>query len=396
MSGSPLTVSIVAGPSAAALIREIGRINIRIRLGLLTSSSDSENSAGRMNLLVERLPSPGSGQDQNPARIIEQIRAIAERRVVDHLLFECDPDTPVMAFASLFVPQGNSPHPLAEVARLTTAVLALPLSLLLNKLVHRVGTEDPPFPSFLADQLEFTTAIVLEDAASSPDFKLARDVVMTLNPRAMVTELSPNGLEASLLNIDNCFDFASALDSAGWRELIDDQTDRSRDNISAFAYRSRKPFHPKRFWNFIQGRFPGVFRGKGFFWLATRMDHVGGLNLAGADIHYSAAGNWWAARDQRSRELDMPERTRREWREPYGDRRQAIAFMGIDLDPDALRAELDACLLTEAEMAEGPGSWESLIDPFPAWVHHHHTHESGHDCEHDHDHGSDQHDCFPH
>ena len=37
------------------------------------------------------------------------------------------------------------------------------------------------------------------------------------------------------------------------------------------------------------------------------------------------------------------------------------------MDEPALRARLDACLLTDAEMAQGPERWMRLADPFPAW-----------------------------
>ena len=387
-----LSVSILAGPSVAALVKEVGQARTKSRLGLLTISTESADSARNTNLLVERLPSPGRGDSHDPVRIADQIRAIAERRVVDHLLLECDPDTPVMAFASLFLPHSDSSHSLLEAARLTTTVLALTPSSVLKELLHNEKPEDTLSPCLLADQLEFVSVIVLEGDAPGPDFKLAREIVTTLNPRAQVCELSSDSLEASLLNVDTSFDFASALDNAGWRHLIDDQTDRRRDNISAIAYSSRKPFHPEKFWTLLQSGFPGVFRGKGFFWLASRMDLAGGLNLAGAESHYAAAGNWWAARDNDTREQNMPDRTRKEWREPYGDRRQAIAFMGIDADPATLRAQLDACLLTDEEIAAGPDSWQTFNDPFPSWTHHDHAHH--HAC--DHGHESEEHDCCSH
>jgi hypothetical protein len=37
------------------------------------------------------------------------------------------------------------------------------------------------------------------------------------------------------------------------------------------------------------------------------------------------------------------------------------------MDEDALRARLDACLLTDEEMAQGPAAWLRFPDPFPAW-----------------------------
>ena len=35
---------------------------------------------------------------------------------------------------------------------------------------------------------------------------------------------------------------------------------------------------------------------------------------------------------------------------------------------ERLRAELDDCLLSDAEMAAGPEAWQLLPDPFGAWT----------------------------
>jgi G3E family GTPase len=188
------------------------------------------------------------------------------------------------------------------------------------------------------------------------------------------------------------------LNGAGWRQLLDPEqpTLISDKRITAFGYGARRPFHPERFWNLLQKDLRGVFRAKGFFWLATRMDEVGGLNLAGTELHCASAGAWWAARDQASRESEMPERTRAEWKEPFGDRRQTFALMALDLDRNTLQSQLDACLLTDAELADGPDSWNEFVDPFPSWssdAHAHHHHHHG-ECDHDHD--SEEHDCCHH
>ena len=49
---------------------------------------------------------------------------------------------------------------------------------------------------------------------------------------------------------------------------------------------------------------------------------------------------------------------------PYGDRRQKC-FYGQDLDAEQARLALDACLLSEAELAEGPQAWTRYPDPAP-------------------------------
>jgi hypothetical protein len=58
---------------------------------------------------------------------------------------------------------------------------------------------------------------------------------------------------------------------------------------------------------------------------------------------------------------------RKLWDPIWGDRRQELAIIGIDLDRARVEALLDAALLTESEMREGPGAWRRFADPFPRW-----------------------------
>lgn len=360
-----LSVSIVAGPSAATLLERMGAMKEARRL---------------------ILPAGAIAHEEHEA--LKQISAIAEQGDVDQLVIECDPQMPAMAYASLFL----SP-PLTETGRLTKTVLAIRPSYLLDSLVRHLGNAELESPCFLAEQLEFVNHILLDGHNEDPDFKVAHDLALTLNPAAQISGLSFATVKGLLDSPETTsFDFAAALDGAGWRRLIDAESPpRGRGNgIASFAYFARRPFHPERFWTLLQGGLPGVFRAKGFFWLATRMGLVGGLNLAGAELHCAAAGQWWAARDEHVRQHEMPERTRNEWQNPFGDRRQAIAFMGLDFDPDAFKARLDACLLSDSEMAAGPESWPALADPFPSWS----VHAHGHEC--DHDHESGEHECCHH
>ena len=388
MASRLLSVSIVSGPSSAALLQKVEETETKRQLGLLTSAK-----AKRDKFIAQSLPSSHEGHGPDPAQIVEQIIAIRNQGVVDHLFIECDSETPAFAFASLFMPRENAAIGLTDVARLTSTVLAIDPATLLDALVERCEADGVVSPCLLAEQLEFVDNVVLDGESDNPSFALARAIILTLNPRAQVSPLS-QATPKMLLDAGASVDFAAALEGAGWRKLIDsDQAGPSRrDNVTAFAYRARKPFHPERFWNLLQGGFPSVLRAKGFFWLGTRMDLVGGLNLAGSESHYATAGEWWAARDEHARQSDMPERTRKEWREPFGDRRQAIAFVGIKLDVGKLEAELDAALLTDSEMALGEHSWSELPDPFPSWSTHHHHEHCDHDHDHDHDH-EHEHDC---
>ena len=55
------------------------------------------------------------------------------------------------------------------------------------------------------------------------------------------------------------------------------------------------------------------------------------------------------------------------WDREYGDRRQQLAIIGIEMDQALIRARLDACLLTDAEMALEPARWSTMVDPFAPW-----------------------------
>ncbi len=379
-----MSVSIVAGPAATTLLDRVGSGLTSRRTGLLTSMEKNAPLAG-LTLFHEP---PGS----DPDRLVNVIRGIAEQGTIEHLIVECEPDRPPMAYASLFLPGGSSGRSLTKVARLSAVAFATGPENLLPALLDRKA--DSISICFLVEQIEFASDIFLEDASGDADFELAHSIVRLLNPGALVSPLSSAAVGTWGAPRSAAFDFDAALNAGGWKRLLDGEqlTLNANNNVTAFAYRARRPFHPERFWSLLQHQLRGVFRAKGFFWLATRMDGVGGLNLAGSELHCASAGEWWAARDERVRESEMPERTRNEWQEPFGDRRQAFAVMALDTDQKALQTQLDSCLLTETEMADGPGNWKEFADPFPSWSSHHHGHD--HAC--DHEHGSDEHDCCHH
>lgn len=52
----------------------------------------------------------------------------------------------------------------------------------------------------------------------------------------------------------------------------------------------------------------------------------------------------------------------------YGDRRQELVCIGVEVDKATLHAKLDACLLTNVKMALGWRAWRRFDDPFMAWA----------------------------
>jgi len=381
MNGAPekdrerLSVSIAAGPAVTAFLDTIDSA----KTGLLTSTRTEASK----NLTVFHLP-----PESNPDQIVNEIRAIAEKRSIDHLIIECEPDRPPMAYASLFATADQLPQ------TLTATVFVIRPAGFLDAILGRGKNSLPA--CFVAEEMEFVSHIFLDATSDDPDFDLARSIALALNPAAEVLPLSSTAVMARDLSADS-FDFEAALARAGWRQLLDGAAPArlTDERITALAYQARRPFHPSRFWDLLQKNLDGVFRAKGFFWLATRMDEVGGLNLAGSNLQCASAGTWWAAREQSVREAEMPERTRNEWKESFGDRRQTFAIMALKVDRPTLQSQLDTCLLTDEEMADGPEGWKNFDDPFPSWSSHahHHHHDHDHECDH---HDSAEHDCCHH
>ena len=138
--------------------------------------------------------------------------------------------------------------------------------------------------------------------------------------------------------------------------------------LREFVKQDRAPAFT-RFNVFLRDGFKNVYRSKGFFWLATKMDVACYWSQAGRYTKYNPAGMWGAAVPKQHWPDD--DETRREilksWEEPWGDRRQELVFIGKDMDKDRIETYLNACLLTDEEFKLDPESWEFFPDPFPEW-----------------------------
>ena len=152
------------------------------------------------------------------------------------------------------------------------------------------------------------------------------------------------------------------------QELMGTHTPESETyGIGSFVYRARHPFHPGRLAAWLQKPWPGVVRAKGWFWVASRPNHTATFQLAGGSRETGVAGMWWAAIPPERRQIDpsLLEQLRSLWHPAYGDRRQEIVVIGVDVDEAAMCAGFDACLMTMDELEE-PDRWPYLPHPF-AW-----------------------------
>ncbi len=94
---------------------------------------------------------------------------------------------------------------------------------------------------------------------------------------------------------------------------------------------------------------------------------IGLWSQAGGSAEYRPVGFWWASApaEQWPGEEEIRRSIRKDWREPWGDRRQQLVYIGQDLPKAEMLEALRDCLLDDREMALGPEGWkERLEDPF--------------------------------
>ena len=315
--------------------------------------------------------------------LLVEVNRLAKEGRFDQLVIESTGISEPLPVAETFTFAGEDGKSLADVARLDTMVTVVDAFNFLrdygsaDSLGQRgqsLGDEDTrTVVDLLIEQIEFCDVLVVNktDLVTREERERLMAILHRLNPRARI-EVSEFGRVALDRVLDTgLFDFEQAEQAPGWlAELRGEHLPETEEyGIRSFVYRSRIPFHPKRFWELVHSEWEGVVRSKGFFWLASRATRAGSWSQAGGACRHGAAGFWWAAvpREHWPTDPDALELIRKNWDSATGDARQELVLIGIGMDEEALRTRLDACLLTEDEMRFGASWWRNFPDPFPSW-----------------------------
>ena len=315
--------------------------------------------------------------------LLLEVERLAKEGRFDYLVIESTGISEPLPVAETFTFEGEDGRSLNHVAQLDTMVTVVDGFNFLRDYSSRdrlqargesLGEEDErTVVDLLVEQVEFCDVIVLNklDLITEADRERLMGILRSLNPRAQIEAASFGKLPLDKVLGTGLFDFEQASQAPGWlKEMRGEHVPETEEyGISSFVYRSRRPFHPERFKQWVDSEWPGVVRSKGYFWLASHPTLAGSGSQAGAVARHGPAGYWWAAvpKEQWPDDPEAVVRIQQKWDDRVGDARQEIVLIGMDMNEAALRAHFDACLLTDEEMAQGPETWATWRNPFPDW-----------------------------
>ncbi|MFE5486331.1 GTP-binding protein [Streptomyces sp. NPDC056527] len=289
--------------------------------------------------------------------LLEEVERLAREGRFDYLLIESSGISEPMPVAATFSFPRDDGATLGDLARLDTMVTVVDAANFLPELaggdeltargLDQYEDDERTVSDLLMDQVEFANVIVLNklDLVGPNEAARLRATLTRLNPEARIVPAVRGHVASEQVLGTGLFDVGRAQQAPGWvKELNGDHVPETEEyGISSVVFRSDRPFHPGRLWNFVtkgldSGTFGNVLRSKGFFRLAGRPRVTGLWSQAGAVARFEPSGI--VGRD--------------------ATQGQELVFIGTGLRPDALRAALDACLLSQGEAVP-------TEDDFPDW-----------------------------
>ena len=391
----PVTVlSGFLGAGKSTLLNYVLRNRDNLRVAVIVNDMSEINIDGSevqrdvtLNRSEEKLVEMSNGCICCTLRedLLEEVGKLAKEGRFDYLLIESTGISEPLPVAETFTFRDENEQSLADIARLDTMVTVVDgMNFLLDyqaaeSLASRgetLGEEDErSITDLLIEQIEFADVILISkiDLISSREREELMAILERLNAQAEIIPMVMGEVPLNKILNTGRFDFERAAQAPGWlQELRGEHVPETEEyGIASTAYRARRPFHPQRFFDFIDRPWVNgkLLRSKGVFWLASKHQDAGSWSQAGGLMRHGFAGRWWrfVPKSQWPQDEESVAAIMANWQLSTGDCRQELVFIGQNIDFAQMRTELDACLLTDEEMALGVEGWRQLPDPFGPW-----------------------------
>jgi G3E family GTPase len=369
------------GLKVAVIVNDMSEVNIDAQL------VRSENTLHRTE---EKLVEMSNGCICCTLRedLLIEVEKLARERKFDYLLIESSGISEPLPVAQTFTYEDESNGiDLSSISRLDTLVTVIDsfnfmkdfssIENLQDLGVTDMEDDHRTLVNLLTDQIEFANVIILNktDLITSEQLGMLKAMIRKLNTTARIMDSSFGRVPLSDILNTGLFDFETTSQSAGWVEELNKPShtpETEEYGISSFVFRSRRPFHPERFWHYLNtGWHSNIIRSKGLFWLASRPADAINFSQAGGSLRAEKAGVWWTCIPAEERLKYLAFRENKEaieakWDQRFGDRLNELVIIGQHLDKSAILAEMETCLCTVTEVAAMEKGY-AFKDTFPVW-----------------------------
>lgn len=367
------------GLKVAVIVNDMGEINVDARL------VENENTLSKTE---EKLVEMSNGCICCTLRedLMIEVEKLAKENRFDYLLIESTGiSEPVPVAQTFSFVDENSGIDLSRFSYIDTMVTVVDCynflkdfgsdDLLVERELTNMEGDYRTIVNLLTDQIEFANVIILNktDLVQERTVGVIEAAIHKLNPGAKIIRSSFSKVKPKEILNTGLFSFEEAMNSESWQkelELENHTPETEEYGISSFVFRSQKPFHPERFWKYLNESFPNnILRTKGLFWLASRPNDAINFSQAGGSSRLERAGVWWCAIPERERAKygsykANQESIEKRWSNKWGDRMNELIFIGQNMDKEGMINELQGCLLQDYEQFLFDKKIK-IKDPFP-------------------------------
>jgi G3E family GTPase len=318
--------------------------------------------------------------------LLIEVEKLAKEKRFDYLLIESTGISEPLPVAQTFTYEDEAQGTdLSKISRLDTLVTVVDcynflqdfgsIETLQDRQLTDMEGDSRTIVNLLTDQIEFANVIILNktDLITREALGILKAVMQQLNPNARIVESAFGKVPLQHILHTNLFNFEETSQSAGWIAALNKphHTPETEEyGIGSFVFRSRRPFHPERFWHYLNHKWHAtIIRSKGLFWLASRPDDALNWSQAGGSLRAERAGVWWCSmpygeRIQYGSFLDNKAEIEGKWDKRFGDRQNELVIIGRELDQAVITRELESCLCNDKEVETMEGG-DTFEDEFP-------------------------------
>jgi len=354
------------GLKVAVIVNDMSEVNVDAQL------VKNENT---LNRTEEKLVEMSNGCICCTLRedLLIEVEKLANENRFDYLLIESTGISEPLPVAQTFSYQDEEKGiDLSKISQLDTMVTVVDCFNFIKdysslETLQQSGASDMEGDSrtivnLLTEQIEFANVIILNktDLVSNHDVDMLKSMIRKLNSDAEIINSIYGKVPLNNILNTGLFDFDKTSQSAGWiKELTQEHIPETEEyGISSFVFRDKRPFHPQRFWDYLnQGWHANIIRSKGLFWIASRKADALNWSQAGGSLKADRAGVWWcsmsyAERIRYSGFVENQKDIESKWDLRFGDRLNELVIIGQAIDKSQIIKEMETCLCTDEEIRD--------------------------------------------